>query len=71
MEAKVQISEELRTEFYGTLSQCADSFSKQLPLELRKIIQLATKHHNLQMEREKKIVENLNKSEEWFIRTFN
>jgi len=28
LEAKVQISEELRGEFYGTLERCADSYSK-------------------------------------------
>jgi hypothetical protein len=38
LEAKVQISEELRAEFYGTLDRCADSFSKQLYLDLRKIL---------------------------------
>jgi hypothetical protein len=28
LEAKVQISEELRVEFYGTLERCVDSYSK-------------------------------------------
>ena len=70
LEAKVQISEELRGEFYGTLERCVDSYSKQLHLDLRRILQKATKDHNLHMETEKRIVENLSKSEEWFVQTF-
>lgn len=38
LEAKVQIREELRSEFYATLERCADSYNKQLHLDLRKIL---------------------------------
>lgn len=70
LEAKVQISQELRREFQDILQKSADSFNKQMKLDLTKIVNKATKDHGLQMEQEKKIVDNLVKSEEWFNETF-
>ena len=45
LEAKIQIVNELKSEFYATLDRCADSFSKQLVQDLRKILFKATKDH--------------------------
>ena len=70
LEAKVQISQELRREFQDILQRSADSFNKQMKSDLTKIVNKATKDHGLQMEQEKKIVDNLVKSEEWFNETF-
>lgn len=39
-------------------------------LNLRNIVQKATKDHGLQMEQENKIVDNLKNSEQWFDSTF-
>ena len=38
--------------------------------QLKRIVSTATKQHGLQMEQERKIVENLGRSEEWFCQTF-
>lgn len=70
LEEKVQISEQLKREFQETLQSGADSFNKQMIIDLRKIVSKATKEHGLSMEKEKKIVENLGRSEEWFVETF-
>ena len=39
--------------------------------ELRKIVHEATKEQGLQMEVELKIVDNLGRSEQWFVNTYN
>jgi hypothetical protein len=39
-------------------------------IDLRKIVQKATKEHGLSMEKERRIVDNLGRSEEWFVETF-
>ena len=70
LEAKVQISEQLKREFQETLQSGADSFNKQMIIDLRKIVSKATKEHGLSMDKERKIVENLGRSEEWFVETF-
>jgi hypothetical protein len=36
-------------------------------IDLRKIVQKATKEHGLTMEKERRIVDNLGRSEEWFV----
>jgi hypothetical protein len=39
-------------------------------IDLRKIVQKAAKEHGLSMEKERRIVDNLGRSEEWFVETF-
>lgn len=70
LESKVQISEQLKREFQETLHSGADSFNKQMIIDLRKIVHKATKEHGLTMEKERRIVDNLGRSEEWFVETF-
>jgi hypothetical protein len=70
LESKVQISEQLKREFQETLQNCSDSFNKQMIIDLRKIVQKATKEHGLTMEKERRIVDNLGRSEDWFVETF-
>ena len=67
LQAKVQISEKLRRDFYDILEKGrgADSFNKEQMQNLRNIVQKATKDHGLQMEQENKIVDNLRNSEAW------
>ena len=72
LQAKVQISEKLRRDFYDILEKGkgADSFNKEQMQNLRNIVQKATKDHGLQMEQENKIVDNLKNSEAWLDSTF-
>lgn len=72
LQAKVQISEKLRRDFYDILEKGrgADSFNKEQMQNLRNIVQKATKDHGLQMEQENKIVDNLRNSEAWLDQTF-
>jgi hypothetical protein len=70
LEAKVQIIEELRCEFNSVLAGCADFFDNKNVSELRKIYSKALNKHQVNMEKEKKIIDSLAKSEQWFEQTF-
>ena len=39
-------------------------------IDLKNIVEKATKEHGLLMEQERKIVDNLGRSEAWFVQTF-
>ena len=71
LKAKVQLAKELKQDFQKILDINSDSFSKQMAVELRKLVQKSSKDHNLDLVQEQKIVDNLAKSEEWFVSTFD
>ena len=70
LENKVQISEQLRRDFYDILKRGADSYKQQMFTDLKNIVEKATKEHGLKMDSERKIVDNLGRSEQWFVATF-
>ena len=70
LENKVQISDQLRRDFYDILERGADSYKQQMFTDLKNIVEKATKEHGLKMDNERKIVDNLGRSESWFVSTF-
>ena len=63
LENKVQISDQLRRDFYDILERGADSYKQQMFTDLKNIVEKATKEHGLKMDNERKIVDNLGRSE--------
>lgn len=70
LNAKIQVTTNLKRDFKRIMDANMDSFNQQMVSEMKKCVTNAFKEHFVNLVNERLIIENLKYSEEWFIQAY-